>query len=136
MTTRDKLPERRLGWTQKVKIDNNTFYLRTGEYKDGKLGEIFLDMHRQGAAMRSLLNCFAIAISLGLQYGVPLDEFVNAFTFTKFEPSGLVQGSDRVKICTSIVDYIFRELAIHYLKREDLSHISEPPDTTSEKGEL
>jgi ribonucleoside-diphosphate reductase alpha chain len=96
--------------------------LRTGEYEDGSLGEIFIDMHKEGAGIRSLLNCFAIAVSHGLQYGVPLDEFVNAFVFTKFEPSGMVTGNDHVKMATSVIDYVFRELAINYLGRDDLAH--------------
>ena len=99
-------------------------YLRTGEYPDGSLGEIFLDMHREGAAFRSLMNCFAIAISLGLQYGVPLEEFVDAFVFTRFEPNGMVGGHDRIKMSTSVIDYIFRELAITYLGRNDLAQVS------------
>jgi ribonucleoside-diphosphate reductase alpha chain len=103
--------------------------LRTGEYEEGKLGEIFIDMHKEGAAFRSLMNNFAIAISIGLQYGVPLDEFVEAFTFTRFEPSGMVQGNDTIKMATSIIDYIFRELAVSYLGRNDLAHV-EPDDLT------
>jgi ribonucleoside-diphosphate reductase alpha chain len=98
-------------------------YLRTGEYDDGRLGEIFVDMHKEGAALRSLLNNFAIAISLGLQYGVPLDEYVDAFTFTRFEPQGPVQGNDSIKYATSILDYVFRELAVSYLERFDLAHV-------------
>ena len=98
-------------------------YLRTGEYEDGRLGEIFIDMHKEGAAFRSLMNNFAIAISLGLQYGVPLEEYVDAFTFTRFEPAGLVQGNDTIKNATSILDYIFRELAVSYLGRNDLAHV-------------
>jgi ribonucleoside-diphosphate reductase alpha chain len=102
-------------------------YLRTGEYEDGRLGEIFVDMHKEGAALRSLLNNFAIAISLGLQYGVPLEEYVDAFTFTRFEPAGPVQGNDTIKYATSILDYVFRELAVSYLGRGDLGHV-EPSD--------
>jgi len=98
-------------------------YLRTGEYDDGRLGEIFIDMHKEGAALRSLLNNFAIAVSLGLQYGVPLDEYVDAFTFTRFEPSGPVQGNDSIKYATSILDYVFRELAVSYMERFDLAHV-------------
>jgi ribonucleoside-diphosphate reductase alpha chain len=120
---RRKLPNRRGGYTQKVDIGNHKVYLRTGEYEDGSIGEIFIDMHREGATMRSLLNCFAIAVSIGLQYGVPLHEFVDAFTFTKFEPSGLVQGHDHVKMATSVIDYIFRELGITYLGRNDLAQV-------------
>jgi len=107
-------------------------YLRTGEYDDGALGEIFIDMHREGAGFRSLLSCFAIAVSLGLQHGVPLEEFVEAFTFTKFEPSGMVMGNDKIKMATSIIDYIFRELAVSYLGRNDLAHIN-PLDQDKKK---
>lgn len=120
---RQRLPNRRNGYTQKVKIGGQSVYLRTGEYENGQLGEIFIDMHREGAAFRSLTNCFAIAISLGLQHGVPLEEFVDAFTFTKFEPSGTVSGSPHIKMTTSVIDYIFRELAVTYLGRDDLAHV-------------
>lgn len=123
---RQRLPFRRTGYTQKVKIGGQSVYLRTGEYDNGQLGEIFVDMHREGAAFRSLMNCFAIAISLGLQHGVPLEEFVDAFVFTKFEPSGMVNGSPHIKMSTSVIDYIFRELAVTYLGREDLAHV--PPE--------
>ncbi len=122
---RRRLPYRRKGYTQKVKINGQSVYLRTGEYDNGQLGEIFIDMHKEGAAFRSLLNCFAISISLGLQHGVPLDEFVDAFVFTRFEPSGMVSGHDRIKMSTSVIDYIFRELAVTYLKRNDLAHVDE-----------
>ncbi len=122
---RRRLPDRRTGYTQKAKIGGQTVYIRTGEYENGQLGEIFLDMHREGATVRSLLNNFAIAISLGLQHGVPLEEFVDAFVFTKFEPSGMVTGNKRIKMSTSIIDYIFRELAVSYLGRNDLSHVDE-----------
>jgi ribonucleoside-diphosphate reductase alpha chain len=121
---RDKLPDRRKGYTQKAVVGGHKVYLRTGEYEDGRLGEIFIDMHKEGAAFRSLMNNFAIAISLGLQYGVPLDEYVEAFTFTRFEPAGFVQGNDAIKNATSILDYVFRELAISYLGRHDLAHVS------------
>ena len=120
---RQRLPFRREGYTQKVKIGGQSVYLRTGEYENGQLGEIFIDMHREGAAFRSLLNCFAISISLGLQHGVPLEEFVDAFVFTKFEPSGMVAGNPHVKMTTSVIDYIFRELAVAYMGREDLAHV-------------
>lgn len=120
---RRKLPFRRKGYTQKAKIGNHSVYLRTGEYENGQLGEIFIDMHKEGAAFRSLMNCFAIAISLGLQHGVPLDEFVDAFVYTRFEPNGIVIGNPNIKMSTSIIDYIFRELAVTYLNRNDLSHI-------------
>jgi len=121
---RQRLPYRRAGYTQKSKIGGQSVYLRTGEYDNGQLGEIFIDMHREGASFRSLLNCFAIAISLGLQHGVPLEEFVDAFVFTKFEPSGMVAGNPHVKMTSSVIDYIFRELAVTYLGREDLAHVS------------
>jgi ribonucleoside-diphosphate reductase alpha chain len=120
---REKLPGRRKGYTQKAIVGGHKVYLRTGEYDDGRLGEIFIDMHKEGATLRSLLNNFAIAISLGLQYGVPLDEYVEAFTFTRFEPAGPVQGNDVIKNATSILDYVFRELAISYLGRYELGHV-------------
>ncbi|WP_372785417.1 ribonucleotide reductase [Phenylobacterium sp.] len=119
--TRGKLPDRRKGYIQKAAVGGHKVYLHTGEYDDGELGEIFLDMHKEGAAFRSLMNNFAIAISIGLQYGVPLDEFVDAFVFTRFEPAGPVTGNDTVKSATSILDYIFRELGISYLGRKDLA---------------
>ncbi|MCA3586651.1 MAG: vitamin B12-dependent ribonucleotide reductase [Methylocystis sp.] len=119
----EKLPSRRKGYTQKAKVGGHTVFLRTGEYEDGRLGEIFIDMNKEGATLRALLNNFAIAVSLGLQYGVPLEEYVETFTFTKFEPAGLVQGNDTIKMSSSILDYIFRELAISYLGRNDLAHV-------------
>ncbi|NUB43361.1 vitamin B12-dependent ribonucleotide reductase [Fertoebacter nigrum] len=121
---REKLPERRKGYTQKAIVGGHKVYLRTGEYKDGTLGEIFIDMHKEGAGFRAMMNNFAIAVSVGLQYGVPLEEFVEAFTFTKFEPAGMVQGNDSIKNATSILDYIFRELAVSYLDRTDLAHVA------------
>ncbi len=121
-SNRKKLPQRRKGYTQKASINNHKIYLRTGEYMDGSLGEIFIDMHKEGAAFRSLMNNFAISVSIGLQYGVPLEEFVEAFTFTKFEPCGNVEGNAEIKFSTSILDYIFKELAISYLGRDDLSN--------------
>ena len=121
---REKLPDRRKGYTQKAVVGGHKVYLRTGEYEDGRIGEIFIDMHKEGAAFRSLMNNFAIAISVGLQYGVPLEEYVDAFTFTRFEPAGLVQGNDAIKNATSILDYVFRELAISYLHRNDLAHVN------------
>lgn len=127
---RDKLPHRRKGYTQKATVGGHKVYLRTGEYESGKLGEIFVDMHKEGAAFRSLMNNFAIAVSIGLQYGVPLEEFVEAFTFTRFEPQGMVAGNDTIKMSTSILDYIFRELAISYLDRNDLGHVG-PDDLDS-----
>jgi ribonucleoside-diphosphate reductase alpha chain len=120
---RTKMPERRKGYTQKAIVGGHKVYLRTGEYQDGALGEIFIDMHKEGAGFRAMMNNFAIAVSVGLQYGVPLEEFVDAFTFTKFEPSGMVQGNDSIKNATSILDYIFRELAVSYLDRTDLAHV-------------
>ncbi len=120
---REKLPNRRKGYTQKAVVGGHKVYLRTGEFDDGRLGEIFIDMHKEGAAFRAMMNNFAIAISLGLQYGVPLEEYVEAFTFTKFEPAGIVTGNDAIKNATSILDYVFRELAVSYLERHDLSHV-------------
>jgi ribonucleoside-diphosphate reductase alpha chain len=117
------MPDRRKGYTQKAVVGGHKVYLRTGEYDDGRLGEIFIDMHKEGAALRSFINNFAIAVSLGLQYGVPLEEYVDAFTFTRFEPSGPVQGNDSIKFATSILDYVFRELAVSYLARFDLAHV-------------
>ncbi len=119
---RRKLPHRRKGYTQKASINRHKVYLRTGEYMDGSLGEIFIDMHKEGAAFRSLMNNFAISVSIGLQYGVPLEEFVEAFTFTRFEPSGEVHGNTEIKFSTSVLDYIFKELAISYLGRDDFSN--------------
>ena len=123
LAKRRRLPDRRAGYTQKARIGNHKVYLRTGEYEDGTLGEIFIDMHKEGAAFRSMTNCFAIAVSLGLQHGVPLDEYLDAFLFTRFEPNGVVQGNPYIKMSTSIIDYIFRELAITYLNRHDLAHV-------------
>jgi ribonucleoside-diphosphate reductase alpha chain len=134
---RQRLPNRRKSYTQKAIVGGHKVYLHTGEYADGRLGEIFIDMHKEGAAFRSLMNNFAIAISIGLQYGVPLEEFVEAFTFTRFEPNGPVQGNDTIKNATSILDYIFRELAISYLGRDDLAHVAQDdlePDSMG-KGE-
>ena len=119
---RYSMPDRRKGYIQKVTIGNHKIYLHTGEYDDGKIGEIFIDTNKEGELVKAIMNNFAIAISLGLQYGVPLDEFVSAYVSTKFEPSGKVEGNDRILSATSILDYIFRELAISYLGREDLAH--------------
>jgi ribonucleoside-diphosphate reductase alpha chain len=130
---REKMPSRRKGYTQKASVGGHKVYLRTGEYDSGELGEIFIDMHKEGAAFRSLMNNFAIAISLGLQYGVPLEEYVEAFTFTRFEPAGLVQGNETIKNATSILDYIFRELAVSYLGRHDLAHV-DPREIVGETG--
>ena len=120
---RSKLPHRRKGYTQKAIVGGHKVYLRTGEYQDGSLGEIFIDMHKEGAGFRAMMNNFAIAVSIGLQHGVPLETFVNAFTFTRFEPSGMVQGNDSIKNATSILDYVFRELGVSYLERIDLAHV-------------
>ena len=130
---RSSMPDRRKGYIQKASVGNHKVYLHTGEYEDGKIGEIFIDTSKEGELVKALMNNFAIAISLGLQYGVPLDEFVNAFVDTKFEPSGKVFGNDRIMSATSILDYIFRELAISYLNREDLAHT--PSISTNEKFE-
>jgi ribonucleoside-diphosphate reductase alpha chain len=122
INNRSKMPDRRKGYIQKVSIGDHKIYLHTGEYDDGKVGEIFIDMNKEGELVKAIMNNFAIAISLGLQYGVPLDEFVDAFIETKFEPSGEIKGNDRILNASSILDYIFRELAISYLGREDLAH--------------
>ncbi len=131
---REKLPNRRKGYTQKAVIGGHKVYLRTGEFDDGRLGEIFIDMHKEGAAFRAMMNNFAIAISLGLQYGVPLEEYVEAFTFTKFEPAGMVIGNDAIKNATSILDYVFRELAVSYLGRSDLAHVDTSDFTNTALG--
>ncbi|UYQ70410.1 vitamin B12-dependent ribonucleotide reductase [Pelagibacterium flavum] len=128
---RERMPDRRKGYTQKAIVGGHKVYVHTGEYADGRLGEIFIDMHKEGAAFRAMMNNFAIAISIGLQYGVPLDEFVEAFTFTRFEPAGLVMGNDHIKNATSILDYVFRELAISYLDRTDLAHVTPDAGATS-----
>jgi ribonucleoside-diphosphate reductase alpha chain len=125
--TRKKLPDRRKGYIQKAAVGGHKVYIHTGEYEDGELGEIFIDMHKEGAAFRSLMNNFAIAISIGLQYGVPLHEFVDAFVFTRFEPAGRVTGNDRVGSATSILDYIFRELGVSYLDRTELGNADTEP---------
>jgi ribonucleoside-diphosphate reductase alpha chain len=129
---RKRLPEKRKGFTQKAKVGGHTIFVRTGEYGDGTLGEIFVDMHKEGASFRSLLNCFAIAVSIGLQYGVPLDEFVEKFIFTRFEPSGMVDHPN-IKNSTSVIDYIFRLLALEYLDREDLVQVK--PSELEKKNE-
>jgi ribonucleoside-diphosphate reductase alpha chain len=126
---RVRLPKKRSGFTQEAKVGGHKIFLRTGEYLDGTLGEIFVDMHKEGAAFRSLMNCFAMAVSVGLQYGVPLETFVEQFTFTRFEPQGMVEGHDNVRMATSIIDYVFRVLAIEYLHRYDLAHV---PPTVAE----
>ena len=130
LVMRESLPARRKGYSQKARVGGHTIYLSTGEYADGRLGEIFIECMKEAAAFRSLMNNFAIAISIGLQYGVPLKEYVDAFTFTRFEPAGLVQGNDAIKNATSILDYVFRELAVSYLGRNDLAHV--PPAVAAE----
>ena len=132
VNNRSKMPDRRKGYIQKITIGDHKIYLHTGEYDDGKVGEIFIDMNKEGELVKALMNNFAIAISLGLQYGVPLDEFVDAFIETKFEPSGEIKGNDRILNASSILDYIFRELAISYLNREDLAHT---PSINNSKNE-
>jgi len=127
---RFKMPDRRKGYIQKAQIGNHKVYLHTGEYNDGKIGEIFIDTNKEGELVKAMMNNFAIAISLGLQYGVPLDEYVDAFIDTKFEPSGGVDGNDRILSATSILDYVFRELAISYLGREELAHTPSIASTT------
>ena len=148
LAKRRRLPDRRAGYTQKAVVGGHKVYLRTGEYEDGALGELFIDMHKEGAAFRSLMNCFAISVSLGLQHGVPLEEFVDAFVFTRFEPNGVVQGNPHIKMSTSVIDYMFRELAITYLGRTDLAQVQpedlrgdtiggkEPDFEDEEEGEL
>jgi ribonucleoside-diphosphate reductase alpha chain len=125
LARRRRLPDRRRGYTQKAQVGGHKVFLRTGEYEDGSLGEVFIDMHKEGAAFRSLMNCFAIAVSVGLQHGVPLEKFVDLFVFSRFEPSGTVQGNDRIKMATSVIDYIFREIAVSYLGRDELAQVSE-----------
>src|SRR5690606_37428185 len=131
-----KLPSRRTGIAQEASIAGHKVYIRTGEYANGEIGEIFIAMHKEGAAYRSMMNCFAISVSLGLQYGVPLKEFVDKFTFTRFEPSGMVDGHPNIKMATSIVDYIFRVLGMEYLGRTDFLQVKPAPtvDLTAEKG--
>jgi len=133
INNRSKMPDRRKGYIQKVTIGDHKVYLHTGEYEDGKVGEIFIDTNKEGELVKALMNNFAIAISLGLQYGVPLDEFVDAFIETKFEPSGEIKGNDRILNASSILDYIFRELAISYLGREDLAHTPSISKSSDEK---
>ncbi len=129
--TRVRLPKKRHGFTQEAKVGGHKIFLRTGEYANGQLGEIFIDMHKEGAAFRSLMNCFAMAVSVGLQYGVPLETFVEQFTFTRFEPQGLVEGHPNIKFSTSIVDYLFRVLGVEYLHRYDFAQV---PPTAGELG--
>jgi ribonucleoside-diphosphate reductase alpha chain len=127
---RVRLPKKRRGFTQEAHVGGHKVFLRTGEYEDGTLGEIFIDMHKEGAAFRSLMNCFAMAVSVGLQYGVPLETFVDQFTFTRFEPHGPVQGHPNIKFATSIVDYIFRVLGVEYLRRYDFAQVKPAPNPT------
>ena len=127
---RHKLPNERRGVTVKASVGGHKIYIHTGEYEDGKLGEIFLDMSKEGATMRSIANNFAIAVSIGLQHGVPLEEFVDAFTFTRFEPSGPVVGHNRIKMADSFLDYVFRDLAIRYLGKDELAHVAVPEKLT------
>jgi len=136
LSQRERLPNRRGGYTQKARVGGQKIYLRTGDYADGRLGEIFIDMHKEGATFRSLMNNFAIAVSLGLQHGVPLEEFVDAFTATRFEPAGPVEGNEKIKRATSILDYIFRELAVSYLRQDDLAidQVDEPVSTEIVRG--
>jgi len=131
-SVRHRLPKKRSGFTQEARVGGHKVFLRTGEYQDGHLGEIFVDMHKEGAAFRSLMNCFAISVSMGLQHGVPLESFVNQFTFTRFEPQGIVQGHPNIKFSTSIIDYVFRVLGVEYLQRYDFAQV--PP--TEEMTEL
>jgi ribonucleoside-diphosphate reductase alpha chain len=126
---RVRLPKKRHGFTQEAKVGGHKIFLRTGEYSNGQLGEIFIDMHKEGAAFRSLMNCFAMSVSIGLQYGVPLETFVEQFTFTRFEPQGLVEGHPNIKFATSIVDYLFRVLGVEYLHRYDFAQV---PPTAAE----
>ncbi|MFH1095094.1 MAG: vitamin B12-dependent ribonucleotide reductase, partial [Candidatus Micrarchaeota archaeon] len=123
MLRRHKLPSRRRGFVQEARVGGHKVYLKTGEYPDGQLGEIFIDMYKEGAGYRALLNCFAIAVSKGLQYGVPLEEFVDTFTFTRFDPAGPVSGHEAIKNATSIVDYVFRAIGYEYLHRTDFVHV-------------
>jgi ribonucleoside-diphosphate reductase alpha chain len=125
---RVRLPKKRVGFTQEATVGGHKIFLRTGEYEDGTLGEIFIDMHKEGAAFRSLMNCFAMSVSIGIQYGVPLETYVDQFTFTRFEPQGTVEGHPNVKLATSIVDYMFRVLGVEYLRRYDLAHVK-PEET-------
>lgn len=132
---RKRLPDRREGYTQKANVAGHKIFLKTGEYSDGSLGEVFIDMHKEGAAFRALMNSFAIAISVGLQYGVPLEKYVDLFIYSRFEPAGMVMGNARIKMCTSVIDYIFRELAISYLGMEEAAHLPPPPSIHSDIGD-
>lgn len=132
---REGLPKKRKGFTQEGRVGGHKVYIRTGEYDDKRLGEIFIDMYKEGAAYRSILNCFAVAISKGLQYGIPLEEYVDSFTFTRFEPAGMVEGHDNIKMATSILDYVFRVLGFEYLGREDLVHVKPSKQGTKDEKE-
>ncbi len=132
--TRVRLPKKRHGFTQEAKVGGHKIFLRTGEYGNGQLGEIFIDMHKEGAAFRSLMNCFAMSVSIGLQYGVPLETFVEQFTFTRFEPQGLVEGHPNIKFSTSIVDYLFRVLGVEYLHRYDFAQVPPTADELAAAG--
>jgi ribonucleoside-diphosphate reductase alpha chain len=131
---RERMPDKRVGYTQKSIVGGHKVYLRTGEYKDGRLGELFIDMHKEGAAFRSMMNAYAIAVSIGLQYGVPVEEYVDAFTFFKFEPAGFVQSHERIKSATSIIDWIWRDIGINYLGREDLAHVTPDESESTSVG--
>jgi ribonucleoside-diphosphate reductase alpha chain len=133
VVARKTLPGKRSGFTQKATVGGQTIFVRTGEYEDGTLGEIFVDLHKEGATLRSLMNCFSIAVSLGLQYGVPLEEYVDKFTFTRFEPAGMVTGHDNIKNATSVIDYIFRMLGFEYLGREDFIQV---PPSQEQRAQL
>jgi ribonucleoside-diphosphate reductase alpha chain len=133
--TRRMLPAKRHGFTQEARIAGHKIYLRTGEYEDGTLGEIFIDMHKEGAAFRSMINSFAIAVSKGLQYGVPLEEYVDTYTFVRFEPQGMVSGHPNIKLATSVIDFVFRVLGMEYLGRTDLVQVADPPHTVDQTGE-
>jgi ribonucleoside-diphosphate reductase alpha chain len=130
-SVRHRLPKKRSGFTQEARIGGHKVFLRTGEYDDGSLGELFIDMHKEGASFRSLMNCFAISISMGLQHGVPLENYINQFTFTRFEPGGIVEGHPNIKFSTSIIDYVFRVLGVEYLKRYDFAQV--PPKEEQEE---
>ena len=132
---RIRLPKKRSGFTQEARVGGHKIFLRTGEYEDGTLGEIFIDMHKEGAAFRSLMNCFAMSVSIGLQHGVPLSTYVEQFTFTRFEPQGQVEGHPNIKLATSIVDYLFRVLGVEYLHRYDLAHVKPAGDDKTIDGQ-
>jgi ribonucleoside-diphosphate reductase alpha chain len=132
---RRRLPAKRHGFTQEARVAGHKVYLRTGEYEDGTIGEIFIDMHKEGAAFRSMINSFAIAVSKGLQYGVPLEEYVDTFTFVRFEPQGMVSGHPNIKLATSVIDFVFRVLGMEYLGRTDLVQVADSPHPVDQTGE-